>query len=105
MTPAHRPKLAVWKFASCDGRELELLDCADELLAIAGQIKIAYFVIRRFLPTCAARPVSLSPFRMRYQAKVADGGKPKLVADRRPPAVQAGSLIPSRPKQVRPRVG
>jgi hypothetical protein len=67
MTPAHRPKLAVWKFASRDG-------CQLELLAIAGQIKIAYFVIRRFLPTCAARPVSLSPFRMRYQAKVADGG-------------------------------
>ena len=74
MTPAHRPKLAVWKCASCDGCQLELLDCKDELLAIAGQIEIAYFVIRRFLPTCAARPVSLSPFRMRYQAKVADGG-------------------------------
>lgn len=38
-----RPKLAVWKFASCDGCQLSLLDCEDELLAIAGAIDIAYF--------------------------------------------------------------
>lgn len=38
-----RPKLAVWKFASCDGCQLSLLDCEDELLAIADQIEIAYF--------------------------------------------------------------
>lgn len=38
-----RPKLAVWKFASCDGCQLSLLDCEDELLAIAGAIEIAYF--------------------------------------------------------------
>ncbi len=38
-----RPKLAVWKFASCDGCQLTLLDCEDELLAIAGVIEIAYF--------------------------------------------------------------
>ena len=31
------PKLAVWKFASCDGCQLTLLDCEDELLAIAGR--------------------------------------------------------------------
>ena len=37
------PKLAVWKFASCDGCQLSLLDCEDELLAIAGAIDIAYF--------------------------------------------------------------
>ena len=36
-------KLAVWKFASCDGCQLSLLDCEDELLAIAGRIQIAYF--------------------------------------------------------------
>lgn len=35
--------LAVWKFASCDGCQLSLLDCEDELLAVAGQIDIAYF--------------------------------------------------------------
>jgi coenzyme F420-reducing hydrogenase gamma subunit len=38
------PTLAVWKFASCDGCQLTLLDCEDELLAIAGQVKIAHFV-------------------------------------------------------------
>ena len=26
-----RPRLAVWKFASCDGCQLSLLDCEDEL--------------------------------------------------------------------------
>jgi sulfhydrogenase subunit delta len=39
----HRPKLAVWKFASCDGCQLSLLDCEDELLAIAEAVEIAYF--------------------------------------------------------------
>ena len=38
-----RPKLAVWKFSSCDGCQLSLLDCEDELLAIAEGIQIAYF--------------------------------------------------------------
>lgn len=39
-----RPKLAVWKFASCDGCQLTLLDCEDELLEIAGAIDIAHFL-------------------------------------------------------------
>ena len=38
-----QPTLAVWKFASCDGCQLSLLDCEDELLAIAGAVHIAYF--------------------------------------------------------------
>ena len=38
-----KPRLAVWKFASCDGCQLTLLDCEDELLAIAGAVDIAYF--------------------------------------------------------------
>ncbi len=38
-----KPKLAVWKFASCDGCQLTLLDCEDELLAIAEEIEIAHF--------------------------------------------------------------
>jgi len=42
-TVARKPKLAVWKFASCDGCQLSLLDCEDELLALAGAIEIAYF--------------------------------------------------------------
>jgi sulfhydrogenase subunit delta len=39
-----KPKLAVWKFASCDGCQLSLLDCEDELLAVAGAVQIAHFV-------------------------------------------------------------
>jgi coenzyme F420-reducing hydrogenase gamma subunit len=38
-----RPTLAVWKFASCDGCQLTLLNCEDELLALAGAIEIRYF--------------------------------------------------------------
>jgi len=38
-----RPKLAVWKLASCDGCQLTLLDCQDELLAMAAEIDIAHF--------------------------------------------------------------
>ncbi|EAR22173.1 NADH-quinone oxidoreductase subunit B family protein [Nitrococcus mobilis] len=38
-----KPRLAVWKFASCDGCQLSLLDCEDELLAVADAVEIAYF--------------------------------------------------------------
>ena len=38
-----KPKLAVFKFASCDGCQLTLLDCEDELLAVADAIQIANF--------------------------------------------------------------
>jgi coenzyme F420-reducing hydrogenase gamma subunit len=38
-----KPKLAVWKFASCDGCQLSLLDCEDELLAVTSHIDIANF--------------------------------------------------------------
>jgi coenzyme F420-reducing hydrogenase gamma subunit len=38
-----RPTLAVWKLASCDGCQLTLLDCEDELLAIADAVDIAVF--------------------------------------------------------------
>ena len=38
-----RPTLAVWKFASCDGCQLTLLNCEDELLAVAGAVDIASF--------------------------------------------------------------
>jgi coenzyme F420-reducing hydrogenase gamma subunit len=39
----HRPTLAVWKFASCDGCQLSLLDCEDELLAVADRVAISHF--------------------------------------------------------------
>ncbi|MBL6749580.1 MAG: oxidoreductase [Nevskia sp.] len=38
-----RPRLAVWKFASCDGCQLSILDCEDELLALAEAVHIANF--------------------------------------------------------------
>jgi len=38
-----KPKLAVWKFASCDGCQLSLLDLEDELLAVAGAVQLADF--------------------------------------------------------------
>ena len=43
MNRERKPKLAVWKFSSCDGCQLSLLDCEDELLAVAGAVEIAYF--------------------------------------------------------------
>ncbi len=42
-TGAPRATLAVWKFASCDGCQLSLLDCEDELMAIAGAVQISSF--------------------------------------------------------------
>jgi len=43
MAPKSRPKVGVFKFASCDGCQLTLLDCEDELLAVANAIEIADF--------------------------------------------------------------
>ena len=43
MTSRRKPKLAVWKFSSCDGCQLSLLDCEDELLALTEEIEIANF--------------------------------------------------------------
>jgi sulfhydrogenase subunit delta len=43
VTVSRKPRLAVFKFASCDGCQLTLLDCEDELLAVAGRVEIAYF--------------------------------------------------------------
>ncbi len=44
MDQKRRPRLAVWKFASCDGCQLSLLNCEEELLAVAGRVEIAYFL-------------------------------------------------------------
>jgi coenzyme F420-reducing hydrogenase gamma subunit len=52
---ATRPRLAVLKFASCDGCQLSLLDCEDELLALAGAVDIANFLE-------ASRAVSKGPY-------------------------------------------
>jgi sulfhydrogenase subunit delta len=43
--PTHRRQtLAVWKFASCDGCQLSVLDCEDELLTLVDRVEIAYFL-------------------------------------------------------------
>jgi coenzyme F420-reducing hydrogenase gamma subunit len=39
-----RPRLGVFKFASCDGCQLSILDCEDELLALAERVEIAFFL-------------------------------------------------------------
>ena len=56
-----KPKLAVWKFASCDGCQLSLLDCEDELLALAGEVEIAHFLEA----TSAARRGPVRPLARR----------------------------------------
>ena len=61
MARQRKPTLAVWKFASCDGCQLTLLDCEDELLALAGAVEIANFpeassaVVERALRPVAGR--------------------------------------------------
>ncbi|HEY3357843.1 MAG TPA: oxidoreductase [Polyangia bacterium] len=44
MPARRRFKLAVWKFASCDGCQLSLLDLEDELVALGQAVHIAYFL-------------------------------------------------------------
>ena len=41
---AKRPRVAVFKFASCDGCQLTLLDCEDELLALGEKLDIVHFL-------------------------------------------------------------
>ena len=47
MPPDARPKLAVFKFSSCDRCQLALLNLEDELLSLAGEVEIAYFLEAR----------------------------------------------------------
>ena len=41
--PTSRPKLGVFKFASCDGCQLSILNLEDELLTLGHALEIAYF--------------------------------------------------------------
>ncbi|MGE0479111.1 MAG: oxidoreductase [Phycisphaerae bacterium] len=43
MVAASVPRLAVYKFSSCDGCQLSILDLEDELLALVGRVAIANF--------------------------------------------------------------
>lgn len=54
-----KPRLAVFKFASCDGCQLSLLDAEDELIAVAGEVEIAYFVEARRQTLAGPYDVSL----------------------------------------------
>ena len=56
---ASKPTLAVFKFASCDGCQLSLLDAEDELLAVAEAVDIAYFLEARTQQTAGPYDVGL----------------------------------------------
>jgi len=45
--PSPKPRLAVFKFASCDGCQLQLLDAQGKLLAIADRVEIDHFLEAR----------------------------------------------------------
>ncbi len=53
--PRRKPTVGVFKFASCDGCQLSLLDAEDQLLALAGAVEITSF------PE-ASRSISKGPF-------------------------------------------
>jgi len=38
-----KPRIAVFKLASCDGCQLQMLNLEDEILAIAGKVEICFF--------------------------------------------------------------
>ncbi|MEX2161364.1 MAG: hypothetical protein WD751_05555 [Anaerolineales bacterium] len=42
-----KPKVAVYKFSSCDGCQLQLLNLEDELIDLAGIVELAYFLEAR----------------------------------------------------------
>jgi sulfhydrogenase subunit delta len=44
MSRSGKPRLAVWKFASCDGCQLSILNCEQELLDISREVDIAAFL-------------------------------------------------------------
>ena len=44
LAPTQKKRLAVFKFASCDGCQLSLLNCEDELLALAAKVEIVHFL-------------------------------------------------------------
>ena len=44
MSKKRKPKLGVWKFSSCDGCQLSILDCEDELLSVADEVEVSYFL-------------------------------------------------------------
>jgi sulfhydrogenase subunit delta len=47
LSPSKKPRLAVFKFASCDGCQLQLLDAQNKLLALADRVEIDHFLEAR----------------------------------------------------------
>ncbi len=43
MRAKRKPRVAIWKVASCDGCQLSLLDCESDLLAVVDAIQLAKF--------------------------------------------------------------
>ncbi len=85
-----RPRLGVFKFASCDGCQLSLLDCEDELLAVADRVEIAYFLEATRRPLEGEFDVALVEGSV--STPVPGGGDP-----RHPPA----EPIPDHPGRLR----
>ena len=56
---ARKPRLAVFKFSSCDGCQLSLLDLEDELLTLTSEVEVAYFLEAATNPKGGPYDVSL----------------------------------------------
>ncbi|MFM8703450.1 MAG: oxidoreductase [Planctomycetia bacterium] len=54
-----KPRLAVFKFASCDGCQLQVLDAHDKLLAIAERVEIVHFPEARSLSLAGPYDIGL----------------------------------------------
>ncbi len=54
-----KPRVGVFKFASCDGCQLSLLDCEEELLEIADRVEVAYFLEATRLPLTGSFDLAL----------------------------------------------
>ena len=108
-----KPSLAVWKLASCDGCQLALLDCEDELLALAGAVTIAHFLEA----SSAVRPgpydlslvegsvttAATSEQIREIRARLTDAGHYRRVRDgRRIQALRNFGDVPSSPRRSTP---
>jgi coenzyme F420-reducing hydrogenase gamma subunit len=82
-----RPRLAVWKFASCDGCQLTLLDCEDELLAVADAVDI-----RSFLEAGVVEPDAIAG-QGRYDVSLVEGSITTPADVERIGAVRAASAV------------
>ena len=54
-----KPRLAVFKFASCDGCQLQVLDAREKLLAIAARVDIVHFPEARSLALAGPYDIGL----------------------------------------------